>query len=191
MQLSIAGLSRRRAEFRRNAILPCMLLESFDCRSSSNRPKTTKIQNHMCWMAGKMESRNHQSSDWQTNRLIPRPDHILLHWVFVRLRIRIEDRFLLCIFLYDPFFCLYFGESPWVHLCPIGKGENHSYGSHHCLLTSPSCFSFLWTTKLGLLLAAIRDLALAHHQRMLFRSFWMVPCRFLFPFLFFFSSGGP
>ena len=38
-----------------------------------------------------LESRNHQSNDWQTNRLIPRPGRILLHWVFLRLRIQIEE----------------------------------------------------------------------------------------------------
>ena len=29
-----------------------------------------------------MESMNHESNDWQINRLIHRPRHILLHWVF-------------------------------------------------------------------------------------------------------------
>ena len=89
-----------------------------------------------------LESRNHKSNDWQTNRLIHRPGRILLHWVFLRLRIQIEDRFLPCLFLFDPFFCLCFGESPCLHLRRAGKGENHPYGSHHCFLTSPCCFSF-------------------------------------------------
>ena len=32
-------------------------------------------------------------------------------------------------------------KSPCLHLWRTGKGENHPYGSHHCLLTSPSCLS--------------------------------------------------
>ena len=42
------------AEFRPNAIMPCMLLESFDCRSRSTRPCAAKVQNNMCWMVGKV-----------------------------------------------------------------------------------------------------------------------------------------
>ena len=91
-----------------------------------------------------LESRNHLSIDWPTNRLIPRPGHLLLHWVFLRLRIRIEERILLCLFLCDPFLYLCLGESPCLHLCRADTGENHPHGSHHCLLTSPSCLTFLW-----------------------------------------------
>ena len=38
------------------------------------------------------ESKNHQSKDWHTNRLIPKPDHVLLQWVILRLRIQIEGK---------------------------------------------------------------------------------------------------
>ena len=38
------------AEFRRNAVIPCMLLESFDCRSRSTRQCAAEIQNNVCWM---------------------------------------------------------------------------------------------------------------------------------------------
>ena len=110
-----------------------MFLESFDCRS--------KIQNHVCWMVDlltpsmqceilcrttwHLESRNHQSSDWQTNRLIPKPGNILHHWVFLRLRILIEEQFLLCLFLFDPFLCLCCGECLCLHFCRAGTGENN------------------------------------------------------------------
>ena len=182
------------AEFRRNAIIPWMFLESFDCRS---------------WMAGKiqkgfhspckkkkslyrttqhLESRNHKSNDWHTNSLIHRPGHIFLHWVFLRLRIQIEDRFLPCLFLFDPFFLPFFFLVK-VLACNL-VGKKHPFGSHHCLLTSPSCLSFLWTTKLGPLLAAIKDLAFVHHRRILFQFLWVVPCLFPSPFFFFFSPGG-
>ena len=42
------------AEFRRNAIIPCMLLESFDCGSRSNRPCAAQVHNNVCWMIGKV-----------------------------------------------------------------------------------------------------------------------------------------
>ena len=43
------------AEFRRNATIPRMLLESFDCRCRSNRPCAAKVQNNVCWMVGKIQ----------------------------------------------------------------------------------------------------------------------------------------
>ena len=80
------------------------------------------------------------------------------------------------LFLFDPFLCLSFGESPCLHLCRASKGENRSSENHHCLLTRLSCLSFLWSTKQSPLPATIRDLALAHHQRMTFGSFWIIFC---------------
>ena len=71
--------------------------------------------------------------------------------------------------------------SPWE------KGENHPSEDHHCLLTSLSCLYYFWTTRRGPLLAATQDLAFVPHQRMLFRSFWIVLC--LFPNLIYFSPG--
>ena len=118
------------------------------------------------------ESKNHQATDWKTSRPIPRHGHIL--------------------YLFDPFLRLCFGENPCLHLCRAGKGENHLYEDHHCLLTSLSCHSFLWTTtKQSPLLTTIRDLVPVHRQRMLFQFFWIVLCLFLFPFLLFFSLNGP
>ena len=76
------------------------------------------------------ESRNRQSSDGQTNRLIRRPGHNLLHWVFLRLKIRIEDRSLLCLYLFGPFLCLCFGRDPCLHLCRTGTGESHPSENH-------------------------------------------------------------
>ena len=43
------------AEFRRNTIIPCMLLEFFECRSRSNRPCAAKVQNNVCWMVVKTQ----------------------------------------------------------------------------------------------------------------------------------------
>ena len=43
------------AEFRRNGKIPCMLLESFGCRSRSNRPCAAKVQNNVSWMVGKIQ----------------------------------------------------------------------------------------------------------------------------------------
>ena len=193
-------------EFRRNAIIPCMLLEAFDCRSQSNRPcaggqgpeqrvldawqDSMELQPSMqyepsCRTNQHFDSGFVQSNGWRTNRLIPRRGHILLHWVFLRLTIRNEERFLLCLLLVDLFPLPLFWENPCLHLCRTGKGENHPSEDHHCLLTSLSCFSFIWTTKQSPLLTTIRDLAPVHRQRMLFRSFWIVLCLFLFPFLLF------
>ena len=62
----------------------------------------------LCRTTLHLESRIRQSNDWKTNRLIPRRGHILLHWVFLRLRIQIEERFLLCLFLSSVF--VFFGK---------------------------------------------------------------------------------
>ena len=43
------------AKFRRNTIIPCMLLQSFDCRSRSNRPCAAKVKNHVCRMVSKIQ----------------------------------------------------------------------------------------------------------------------------------------
>ena len=48
----------------------------------------------LCRSTQHLDSRNRQSNDWKTKCLIPRRCHILLHWVFLRLKIGIEDRFL-------------------------------------------------------------------------------------------------
>ena len=78
----------------------------------------------LCRTTQHLECRNHRSNDWQTNRLIPRPGHILLHWVFLRLRIPIEERFFPCLFFFGPFPCLCSWYNPYLLLCRAGKGEN-------------------------------------------------------------------
>ena len=109
------------AEFRRNVIIPCVLLECFDCRSQSTvcsqGPEPRVLDDWqglmelppsmqyepLCRTTQHLKSRNRQSNDCQTNRLIPRRGRIFLRWVFLRLTIWIEERFLLCLFLFDPF----------------------------------------------------------------------------------------
>ena len=60
LQVTVSELANMKdfattAEFYRNAIIPCMLLESFDCRSRSERPCAAKVQDNMCWMVGKIQ----------------------------------------------------------------------------------------------------------------------------------------
>ena len=150
-----------------------------------------RYRHSWCKTTQYLKSRNRQSHGWQTNRLIPRHGRILFRWVFLRLKIRIEDKFLPCLFLFGPFLCLCSGDNPHLRLCLGGKGENHPSDSHHCLFTSLSCLYFLWTTKQSPLLTKFRDLVLVLRQGMLFRFFRIYLCAFLFPFLFFFSAGGP
>ena len=145
----------------------------------------------LCKTTQYLKSRNRQSHGWQTNRLIPKHGRILFRWVFLRLKIRIEDKFLPCLFLFGPFLYLCCGDNPCLRLCLGGKGEIHPSDSHHCLLTSLSFLCFLWTTKQSPLLTKFRDLVLVLRQGMLFRFFRIYLCAFLFPFLFFFSAGGP
>ena len=125
-----------------------------------------------------------QSSDSQHG-------HFILHWVFQRVKVRIEDKLLLCFFLFGLFPCLCSGYDPCLRFYLARKGENHPSEIHHCLLTSLSCLSFLWTTKQSAHLTTIHDLVLVHRQRMLFRSFWIFFYLFLCLFLFFSSTGGP
>ena len=105
-------------------------------KDSTGLPPSVQYKS-LCRTTHHQACRSYESNDWQTNRLIPRPGHILLHWVFPRLRLRIEDRSLPCLFLFDPCLFLCFGESPCLHLYRAGKGENHPCGSHHCLFDKP------------------------------------------------------
>ena len=199
------------AKFRRNTIIPCMLLQSFDCRSRSNRPCAAKVKNHVCRMVSKIQ-RGYchpcsvcfcakPPSIWSPGIVSPMAGRPIVsfpsmavsffRWVFLRLKIRIEDKFLPCLFLFGPFLCLCCGDNPCLRLCLGGKGENHPSDSHHCLLTSLSCLCFLWTTKQSPFLTKFRDLVLVLRQGMLFRFFRIYLCAFLFPFLFFLSAGGP
>ena len=133
----------------------------------------------LCKATQQMKSRNRQANGWQTSRLIPKHGHILLHWVFLRLKVQIEDEILPCLFLFGPFLCLCSGCSPCLHLYLAGKSESHTSESLRCLLTSLSCLSFLSTTKQSPLVTTIQDLVLVLRQRMLFRSSWI--CLYLFP----------
>ena len=141
-----------------------------DGRQDSTGLPPSMQQESLCRTTQHLESKSRQSNDWQTNRLTPRPGYILLHWVFLRLRIRLEERFLAFSFLVlSRAFVM--GIILACSFVELVRAKTHPYGSHHCHMTSPSCLSFLWTTKLGPLLAAIQYLALDHHHRMLFRSF--------------------
>ena len=52
-----------------------------------------------------LNKRNRQLS-WNANRLIPKHGHILLHRVFLRLKVQIEDEHLPCFFLFGLSLCL-------------------------------------------------------------------------------------
>ena len=125
-----------------------------------------------------LKSRNRQSHGWQTHRLIPRHGRILFRWVFLRLKIRIEDKFLPCLFLSGPFLCLCSGDNPCLRLCLGGKGENHTSDSH----PKPFLPLFPEGTKQSPLLAKFRDLVLVLRPGMLFRVFRIYLCAFLFSF---------
>ena len=43
-----------------------------------------------CKTTQQLELRKRQANNWKTNRLIPRHGHILLHWVFPRLKSRLR-----------------------------------------------------------------------------------------------------
>ena len=133
------------------------------------------MQNELsCRTTQHLESRNRQSNDWKTNRLIPRRGHVLLHWVFLRLKVQIGERFFLCHFLLDPFLCLCFGERTTL------------LKTITAFLTSLSCLSFLWTTKKSPLLTTIRIIVPVHRQRM--RSSGPFGSSFTFSFSFSFTS---
>ena len=92
-----------------------------------------------------MKSRNRQADGWQTSRQIAKHGHILLHWVFQKLKVEIEAKFLPCPCLSGPFLCLCSRCSPCLHFFLAGKGK------------SP-------------LLTTIQDLVVDLRQRMLFWS---------------------
>ena len=105
-----------------------------DGRQDSKRVPPSKQCELSCKTTQQLESKNQQATDWQTNRLIPRRGHILLHRVFMRLRIQIEDELLLCLFPFSSFLCLCARYNPCLCLYLAGKGETHSSESHHSLL---------------------------------------------------------
>ena len=164
------------AKFRRSTIIPCMLLQSFDCRSRSNRPCAAKVKNHVCRMVSKIQRvyRHPCSvsfcakppSIWSPGIVSPMagrpivsfPNMAVSFFVgcFWGWKSGLRIKFLPCLFLFGPFLCLCCGDNRCLRLCLGGKGENHPSDSHHCLLTSLSCPCFLWTTKQSPLLTKFR-----------------------------------
>ena len=51
---------------------------------------------------GAVENKRNRQLSWNTNRLIPSHDHILLQSVLQRLKVQIEDEHLPCPFFFDP-----------------------------------------------------------------------------------------
>ena len=66
--------------------------------------------------------RTRQADGWETSRLIPRHGHILLHWVFLVLKVQIEDKRLPCLL------CLHAGGNACLRLLLVGECENHLSG---------------------------------------------------------------
>ena len=121
------------AKFRRNQSPEQHVLDGW--QDSTGLPTSMQYES-LCRTTQHLESKNRQSNDWQANRLIPGLAISFYNRCVLRLGIRIGDRFFLCLFHFDPFLCVCIGESPCLHLCPVGKGENHPYGNHHYLLTN-------------------------------------------------------
>ena len=148
MQVSVSELANTKDLLQRqnSVVVPH---ESFDCRHRSNRPCAAMIQNHVCRIVGKVqwschnpcsESGNRQSNDWRTNRLIPKRGHFLLHRAFLKLTIRIDERFLLCLFLLILSFALVLGTLLACTFVGLVRAKNHPSEHHHCLLTSVLAF---------------------------------------------------
>ena len=176
LQVSVSELANTidfvtTAKFRRNAVVPCMLLESLDPIDRVQGPEPRVLDG---WQSSKglspsmqyelsckttqhLESRTLQANGWKTSRPIPRHVHILLHWVFQRLKVRIEDKLLPCLSLFCPFPCLCSGYNPclrlylpfWMPLLPFDKPllsffpldhQTRSSSCHHsgsCACSSP------------------------------------------------------
>ena len=144
-------------EFRRNAIIPRMLLESFDCHSWSNRPCAAKVQNNMCWMVGKiqrgcqhLESRSRQSNGWWTNhQAISFSSGCFRGW---------KSRLGISSFLAFSFMVLSFAFVLGIILAcafiRLVRAKTHPSGSHHCLLTSLFVFLFFGPPNCVLFLPA-------------------------------------
>ena len=151
------------AEFRCNAMIPWMFLESFDCQSRSNRPCAAKVQNNVCWIIGKIQwSCRHPSS--VSSRAFPscslsprnirpltrRPVIIfggicnLLLDVLQRLKVPIEDELLPCLFPFWVLPCLCSGNNPFVGLL---RAKTTLLQTVIAFLTIPSCHSFLWVSE--------------------------------------------
>ena len=120
-----------------------------------------------CKTTQQLKLRNRQANSWSTSRPIPRNDHILLHQVFLRLKVLIEDKHLPCLFFSD--LCLFLctaGIIHYLYLFLVGLCENHFSESHHYLSKNLSCHFFPWTTKHHLL-TTIHGRVLVLHQGML------------------------
>ena len=159
-----------------------------DGRQDSKRVPPLKQCELSCYTIQQLGSKNHQATDWKTSHQIPRHGFFFLLQVLQRLKVQIEDELLPCLFLFGTFFCLCSGHNPCLRLHLAGKGENHPYESHHCLLTSLSCLSFLFSTKQSPLLTTFQNLVLVLRQGRLCRFLWMYLCAL---FSLFFSTWRP
>ena len=175
-----------------------MLFQSFDCRSRSNRPCAAKVKTHVCRMVSKVQRVYRQSctvsfcakppSIWIPGIVSPMAGRPIVSFPSMAVSFFVgcfwgwKSGLRISSFLAFSFLVLSFAFVVLII---------HPSDSHHCLLTSLSCLCFLWTTKQSPLLAKFRDLVLVLRQGMLFRFFRIYLCAFLFPFLFFFSAGGP
>ena len=134
-----------------------------------------------------VESKNRQATDWKTSHQISRHGYVLLLQVLQRLKVRIEDEFLPCLFFRELSFAFVLGiildcafiwlvrakmpslpfDNPFLPLRPLFHQANSS--SVHfrilCLFFAKGCSSVSFVYSLVL-------------------SF------FLFPFLLFYSVGG-
>ena len=162
-----------------------------DGRQDSKRVPPSKRCELSCYTIQQLESKNHQATDKKTRHQIPRHGYILLIQVLQRLKVQIEDGLLPYFFLFGTFLCFCYEYNPCLRLYLAGEGEDHTSESHHCLLTSLSCFCAFWSTMQSPLLTIFQSIVLVLRRGMLFCFFWIYFCAFLFPFLFLFSAGGP
>ena len=200
-RVSVSGKHKRRTaktEFCRNAIKTTHTSGTFDLPLSiqltvCNQDPEQRVSDDGQGSKGLMPSmqyapchtmqlsnkRNRQLS-WNINRLIPRHDCILLHWVFPRLKVQIGGEHVPYPFLFGPCLCLCAGWNHCLNPFLVGKYENHLSKSSRCLSESLSCPVFPWTTKHHHLLTSVWGPVLVLHQRMPF----FVPLNPTLPFPF-------
>ena len=137
------------------------------------------------WDSQQLKSQNREVNEAVQSSIL-KYHHILVHRVFKRLKVPIEDKRLHCLFLFIPFVFDLRVILVHVFIWLIRDVKDPSE-SHHCSLTSPSYMSVLWSIKQGPLLSGLfSELALLLRRRMSCQSFWICLCSF--PCLFLFSS---
>ena len=151
-----------------------LLIQSTVC-SRGPEPGSERLSPSMqyelsCKAAQQLRLRTRQANGWKTSHLIPRRDKILLHWVFQRLKVQIEDKHLPYPFLFGLCLCLCSGGNLCLHFFLAGNCENHLSEIHHCLFEKPS-LPFLPFCPLDhqeqSFLTTIQDPVPVLHQRML------------------------